>query len=390
MAREPSWIEGAADLLLTTDPARRPLLWMWATSFMTYLLYSTVLVAQALIGFTDPVAAAGCIGLMFGVNAFFYCSIRCGWASGWTPDRNFGLTQLMVGIVFMWISYGLAGPASPATLVIMSSHIVYAMFTMAPKRVRMLVIFSLAGLAATMTISSRFDSSRYPADVQVISFCYAAIVLPLIARLANQVTSMSQRLRAQRRELSTALEQVRRLASRDDLTKAHNRRHMLELMRAELASMGTDRQTCIALIDIDFFKTINDRFGHAAGDDVLRQFAEAGQRVLRDTDVFARWGGEEFMAMFVDTSIAESTQVLDRLRMEMSAGNRGVPGASITFSAGLIEILPGEKLDAAIDRADQEMYRAKSKGRNQTCLSVAKTRGQDGGAQQIEDPVVAS
>lgn len=365
--------ERLVDAVLTTEPTRRPILWMWATSFATYALYSGVGAVAAATGLADATAVALLVATMLVANAAFYVCIRLGVASASARDRDLGVTQLIIGIVFMWFTYAIVGPASPATLIIMATHVVYAMFTMPPKRVRRLVVFSLGGVAATMVISWRNDPTRYPIRVQLVSLAFAAIALPLIGRLANQVNSMSDRLRSQRRELAAALEQVRLMASSDDLTKAHNRRHMLELMHQERAQTSNDGPLCVALLDIDLFKTVNDRFGHAVGDDVLRRFALEAKRVLRPTDLFARWGGEEFMTMFVGISIDDAEQILNRMRHEVSRIDFGLTDLVITFSAGLVELLPDELLEDAIERADQEMYHAKSSGRNQVRRSSVST-----------------
>ena len=364
------------DAILTTEPTRRAVLRMWATSFATYVLYSGIGISAAGFGLADADAVTVLVTAMLVVNGIFYVLFRLGVARRSSLDRDLGVTQLVVGIVFMWFSYAIVGPAAPATLIIMATHVVYAMFTMTPKRVRALVVFSLAGVAATMTVSWRIDAGRYPIRVQLVSLAFASIALPLIGRLAGQVTSMSDRLRAQRRDLSAALEQVRLMASSDELTKTHNRRHMVELMRGERERIGGAGTVCVALLDIDMFKSVNDRFGHAVGDEVLRRFAAEAKTVLRQTDLFARWGGEEFMTMFVDTDLDDAAEILDRLRDQVATidfdFDFGVSDLAITFSAGLVEVLAGEMLEHAIERADQEMYRAKSSGRNRVCRAVTR------------------
>lgn len=368
--------ERFGDAILTTAPTRRRVLAMWATSVVSYALYAAVGVAAAATGVARAPAIAVLIAAMLVINAAFYICFRLGVARDWARDRDLGVTQLLIGIVFMWFTYAVIGPAAPATLIVMATHVVYAMFTMSPERVRRLVVFSLGGIAATMIVSWRIDPTRYPIRVQLIGLAFAVIALPLIGRLASQVTSMSDRLRSQHRELAAALDQVRLMASSDDLTKAHNRRHMLELMHRERVQMVSDVSLCVALLDIDLFKTVNDRFGHAVGDDVLRRFATEAKRVLRPTDLFARWGGEEFMAMFVGISIDDAEQILNRMRGEVSRIDFGFPDLVITFSAGLVDLLPDELLEDAIERADQEMYHAKSSGRNQVCRPCATFPGE--------------
>jgi diguanylate cyclase (GGDEF)-like protein len=123
---------------------------------------------------------------------------------------------------------------------------------------------------------------------------------------------------------------------------------------------------CIALLDIDFFKRVNDRYGHAGGDAVLRAFAGAARAGLRTGDVLARWGGEEFLLMLPDTALAEATLVLRRMAerikaMRIAEFDRDL---AITFSGGLVERGGGEPFAATILRADRARYVAKSSGRD--------------------------
>jgi diguanylate cyclase (GGDEF)-like protein len=130
---------------------------------------------------------------------------------------------------------------------------------------------------------------------------------------------------------------------------------------------------CIALIDIDHFKRINDNHGHAQGDEVLRAFAACASAALRDTDTLGRWGGEEFIVMLPATSIEAAAGVMARVHAQLaSVGLDAVhPGLRVTFSAGIAQRGAGEPLAATIERADQAMYAAKQGGRNRSVVAEA-------------------
>ena len=123
----------------------------------------------------------------------------------------------------------------------------------------------------------------------------------------------------------------------------------------------------IALLDIDWFKRINDSLGHGAGDEVLRRFAALLKEQLRAADALARWGGEEFLLLMPGTRLDDARVVLERLRTKVCAGD-GFDGIAadlkVSFSAGVVEVAEGESQDAAIDRADRALYQAKQNGRN--------------------------
>ena len=128
----------------------------------------------------------------------------------------------------------------------------------------------------------------------------------------------------------------------------------------------SDAALCIALLDIDHFKSVNDLHGHHIGDEVLRRFATETSGAMRSSDLVARWGGEEFIVMFPATPMTHAQTALVRLEARLAATGFTDLAADlcVTFSAGLIEVRRGEALHACIERADRAMYRAKAAGRN--------------------------
>jgi diguanylate cyclase (GGDEF)-like protein len=162
--------------------------------------------------------------------------------------------------------------------------------------------------------------------------------------------------------------QLLQLASQDPLTGLPNRRRTLELAVAALESArDTKLPLTIALIDMDHFKDINDRCGHAAGDHVLMEFSRVGREALRDTDIFGRWGGEEFLLVMPETPVEYAIASLERLRT-LVFGIRLPPSGSgmrVSLSAGLASLEDGVKsLEDLIARADAALYAAKNEGRD--------------------------
>jgi diguanylate cyclase (GGDEF)-like protein len=284
-------------------------------------------------------------------------------------DPGLGHTQLVVGVLCMYIGYAAAGPAASATLLAMASHIVYSMFAMKPRQVWQLVIASLSGLALTMALCHWAWPERYAWPVQASGLMYALMVVPLIALLAHRVTHMTTTLKQQHADLQTALAKLEELATRDELTRTHNRRHMTELLRQQQALHRRLAQPmALALIDLDFFKAVNDQHGHAVGDEVLRHFAEVLRQQLRTVDEVARWGGEEFLVLLPGTDADSGRVAMDRVQQHLAevACPTLAGGLRISFSAGITALDPAEPVEAAIERADQAMYRAKTQGRART------------------------
>jgi diguanylate cyclase (GGDEF)-like protein len=168
-------------------------------------------------------------------------------------------------------------------------------------------------------------------------------------------------------KLEQALSTINELAIRDELTGAHNRRRLMELIDSEKErSDRSGRCFCLCLLDIDFFKRINDTYGHAAGDTVLREFARTVQSMVRGTDSFGRYGGEEFMLMLPETRAADALALAERVRVAVEELRCAI-GASevaLTVSIGVTEYKAGEAVAQAVGRADEALYLAKSTGRN--------------------------
>ena len=174
------------------------------------------------------------------------------------------------------------------------------------------------------------------------------------------------------------------LANEDPLTGLPNRGRTVQLATEALAAAwAQSRPLTVALIDFDYFKTINDRCGHAAGDHVLKEFAHLSRGALRAGDIFGRWGGEEFLLVLPDAALDSALASVERLRL-LALGiqipcpeGRTEEGLRVTFSAGLASMAEGLRtLDEIVARADVALYEAKDAGRDGVRISRAR-RGSD-------------
>lgn len=184
----------------------------------------------------------------------------------------------------------------------------------------------------------------------------------------QQETVLQAEVRIQ--QLEGELARVAELVHEDYLTGVLNRRGMDENFSRELARSDRQHTTvCVALLDIDHFKKLNDTYGHAAGDKALVFLAQLVKTTLRTTDLVARYGGEEFSLLLPDTALEQAEMVLERLQRELTKQlfMQDNSKVVITFSAGVAQRQPNEPLSAALARADGALYEAKQTGRNKVC-----------------------
>jgi diguanylate cyclase (GGDEF)-like protein len=213
---------------------------------------------------------------------------------------------------------------------------------------------------------------EYLAVLAFSSLALAALLQELRAthdELDRLNRELEARVEARTHELQEANQRLEELASIDPLTGASNRRHFLELAKVEISrAKRQGLPLSLIMLDIDFFKSINDRFGHEAGDKALVALAATIHATLRGGDIFARMGGEEFIVMLPGQGLAEAFQMAERVRQLIAQNEAPGCPARITVSAGLAGLEnESDEIADLLRRADQGLYRAKNQGRNQVC-----------------------
>ena len=181
------------------------------------------------------------------------------------------------------------------------------------------------------------------------------------SELTNRVVELEVELRRLSDEVST-----------DPLTQIANRRGLMQAFTAEQSRLERGGgELAIGLLDIDNFKRLNDELGHNAGDEALKSLADVVSKSLRPTDRVARYGGEEFVVLLPETPLDEGQQILTRLQRSLSGGlfMHESKKVLVTFSAGVTRYREGERIEEALERADQALYEAKRTGKNRTCIS---------------------
>jgi diguanylate cyclase len=189
-----------------------------------------------------------------------------------------------------------------------------------------------------------------------------------LAAAQRKVAQAEHEIEAMRNELET----VKAMLQQDPLTGTLNRRGIDEAFRQEVSRCERHGSAlCIALIDLDDFKTLNDCLGHQAGDRALTQVANIVTRTLRPTDRVGRYGGEEFLLLLPDTGLTQSATVMARIKRQLASQPlvEAAGTIKITFSGGVAQRNARESFDAVLARADAAMYQAKQAGKNRTALA---------------------
>ncbi|WP_421873805.1 GGDEF domain-containing protein [Pararhizobium sp.] len=188
--------------------------------------------------------------------------------------------------------------------------------------------------------------------------------------IANDITH----LRADERTLRQDRDFALKASQTDELTGISNRRYMMAQLEAMIRSQpaGGPVSGCISILDIDFFKGINDLYGHQTGDEILLDFARRVHPVVRRHDCFGRIGGEEFMLIFPQTTLTEGEWIIDQVLETVRTARPllSAPLFSYTCSAGIAALRPGETAKEIYSRADAALYDAKHSGRDRMAVGA--------------------
>ncbi|MBV8500862.1 MAG: diguanylate cyclase [Paucibacter sp.] len=359
-------LEQLSQLLFTADPAQRLRLRQTGLALVLMAVCAVVMQDGVRLGEVAAPAVAIWTALSVGGMVLFFVVIRAGWALR-LSDPSLTVPQMLFALASGVGAYALIGPLRAAVFPVLVMILMFGMFGLRLRAALWITAYALTLFGIVMLWMSWRRPAVYPPAVELVHFLALCVALPGISVLAGRVSRIRERLRAQREDLSRALEQIRAMATRDELTGLLNRRHMQTLLEQEAQRcLRGGHGYCLALIDLDHFKAINDRFGHGAGDAVLREFAAIGLTVIRGADVLARWGGEEFVLMLAETRMPAARAGVERLRHAIETITLSHEGHEISFtlSAGLTESHPREDLGQTLERADKLLYKAKSEGRN--------------------------
>jgi diguanylate cyclase len=249
---------------------------------------------------------------------------------------------------------------------------VYCTLTLSLDVTRSVIAWAIAASCAAGVLAIVGTPLHFPSGnmaERVISFTFFVITLWRCVLIGGFNREMTSRLKARGRELAELTAKVDLLAHHDELTGVMNRRSLFNALRDELQRADRSKlQLCVALLDLDRFKTVNDQLGHLAGDKTLKIFSSTLLALTRKADRFGRYGGEEFLLVMTSTGLDTAETPIERMRAALKDADWSTvaPGFSMTFSCGIAAYRPGDTPELLLQRADNALYRAKRDGRDCT------------------------
>ena len=334
---------------------------------ISYVIDGFLLVIYAQVGAIPPIigpAFAGC-GLL--TVAFNIALSESGFTERF-KDHYFVTPQVLVSMTIM-LAFAYVAP-EVGVMFLCTLFVVFNFSSLRSTPMQTAIVWTLMalGLAALFLLTDKPIS--IPHGTSMERFATMSVFVLGIGRcmsLGIFSNSLRQSLYAKSLALKEAYKRIEELAELDELTGSLNRRCIMRMLEEEISRAHRTNSSCsIALIDLDWFKRVNDAFGHPTGDEVLRTFSITVFANLRDVDRFGRFGGEEFLLVLPDTPHGTAARILDRLRtiiadLDWSSFSLGM---QVTISAGIATLRVDETPDAILARADRALYQAKAQGRN--------------------------
>ena len=319
--------------------------------FLAYVAYlSNVMEWQAIHGY---VIAAPII------NIVLYIVFRTG-LNLKMSDPSLTVVQICIGILMVMYGMYFANEARGVLLLVYVIILLFGIFNLNTRSFLYVSIFTLLTYGIDIALLKVYRPKGVNFNIEYLQWGILALVLVAFSIIGGYISSLRQKLRISK-------EIIREMAIRDELTGLYNRRHVMELLDHEKnRSSRGGGIFCLAMLDIDHFKNVNDTYGHLIGDAVLQAVATTMKTTMRNTEYCARYGGEEFLIVLTQTGINGAIIGAERVRTNIEKIPFPDIGSNfkITVSIGLSEYRMLEDVDDIIARADEALYRAKNGGRN--------------------------
>jgi diguanylate cyclase (GGDEF)-like protein len=334
---------------------------------LSYALDAAILWLYSAIGVTSPAIAGAylCAGLVTTGTALWASETHL---SDRAKDQYLTLPLCAASTTLQLIALYLAPEVGFYFIALLFVILGFGALRMSARETGMVWTYATIGMAALFLMTD--TAIAMPMDGPHQRALALACFVTALGRCASTGlygSSMREMLVRRSNDLELANARIEELAQLDELTGALNRRYIMKCLHDEIARIQRGGpECCVAVIDLDHFKRINDRFGHPIGDEVLRTFAISIFANIRTTDRFGRQGGEEFLLVMPGTAEDHAMRTLDRLRGQIAELNWPAIASDLTLSisAGVSAIRAGDTAEDVLACADRALYAAKNAGRN--------------------------
>lgn len=310
------------------------------------------------------------MGSLWIVHIIFFTLMRSGFNQRFS-DPSMTYTQVISAIVSNLLILFFMVKFRFLMLPFLFLTLIFGAFKMTMRQYISIAVFIVIGYLTVMGLIY----FCYPETIRLKDEIAGGFVFTLtivaFSLIGNEISLLRLKLSQRNSDLAAAIQKVEQMASTDELTGLINRREMMFLLNRQKAQADRGK-TCfsVCFFDIDHFKLVNDTFGHNIGDIVLKRFAAEILMVIRDADLFARFGGEEFLLLVTDNDINGAMTAAERIRKAVEGIDLSdvASDLSVTLSAGIAQFQAKEDIRSLLARADKALYLAKNSGRN--CIKL--------------------
>lgn len=357
------------NLLFSTDPKQslRMMRHLAAMlSLMAFTLISVYFYYNHLFSIDRTTFTSILVFFWCGVFSFTFL-IRSGLNEKFV-DPSLTIPQLLWGTSFLLAMIYLLNEWRALMLMAFFGMFSFGFFRLKFREFLSVGLFAILGYTLVLLYIFIEEPERINVELELAQLLAFSCTILVMLYTGSSIQRLRDRAKRQYVALQDALDVNRKLATTDDLTSLYNRRYFMEKLSQQKALSERDKSDFVVIYcDLDHFKHINDTFGHHTGDIVLKKFAEILRSNIREIDYAARFGGEEFVGLLINTDLANAIKVTERIRESLASYNFNdiAPSLRATVSIGIANFQEFSTIQETLMSADNRMYRAKEQGRNQ-------------------------
>lgn len=359
--------------LFCKDPRQRLMMFRHFAGILASAIFSIVSILFLHYDLYDVDAATFYSLLIFFWSGvlFFTLLIRTGLNKNF-DDPSLTIPQILWGTTFILTVTYLLNESRSLMLMAYFGVLTFGYFKLKFREFLSIALFAILGYTLIILYIFINEADRIEIELELLQLTVFTSTVAVMLYTGSAIHQLRERSKKQHFELQEVLEINKTLAITDELTGLYNRRYFMDqLVQQKALSERDDSDFIVCFCDLDHFKAINDKFGHHTGDVVLKKFAEILKSSIREVDYAARFGGEEFVCLLVNTDIKSALKVTERIRSGLAKYNFNdiAPTLQATVSIGVSNFKQFHTIQETLMNADNRMYRAKELGRNKVVYS---------------------